>query len=95
MNYKKHLFICENMRDPKNDILGCCGLKNGAEIATRLKKMVADAGLKNTVRVNRAGCLGDCASGVVIVIYPEGLWLKHVTLDDVEDIFKKHILEVT
>lgn len=87
MSYEKHIFICENTRDPKNDILGCCGLKGGAEIASRLKKMVSDAGLKKTVRVNRAGCLGDCRNGVVIVIYPEGKWLTNVTLNDVDDIF--------
>jgi len=91
--YKKHLFVCENIRDPKNDTLGCCGLKDRAELATKLKKMVADAGLKKTVRVNRAGCLGDCANGVVIVIYPEGIWLKNVGLKDAEQIFKDYLSE--
>lgn len=89
--YEKHIFICENIRDPKNDILGCCGLKDGAKIATKLKKMVLDANLNKTVRVNRAGCLGDCRDGVVIVMYPAGIWLRNVTLEDVDTIFKEYI----
>lgn len=91
MTYDKHVFICENIRDPKTDILGCCGAKGGSEIVTKLKKMVSNAGLKK-IRINRSGCLGDCRAGVVIVIYPAGIWLKNVTVDDVEKIFEEYIL---
>ncbi len=90
--YTKQLFVCENMRDPKNDILGCCGLKHGAEIARRLKQMTSDAGLKSTVRVNRSACLGECADGVIISIQPQNICLKKVSLEDVDEIFQKYIL---
>ncbi len=92
MKYEKHVFVCENKRDPKYDVLGCCGAKGGAEIATRLKKMTLDAGLKGKVRVTRTGCLGECAKGVVIVIYPAETWLTNVTLNDVERIFQEYII---
>jgi len=29
---------------------------------------------KLTVRINRAGCLGVCQQGPVMVVYPEGIW---------------------
>ena len=38
------------------------------------------------VRVNKSGCLNACHLGPSMVIYPEGLWYKNVSLDDVERI---------
>jgi (2Fe-2S) ferredoxin len=89
--YERHVFICENLRDSANP-KGCCSARGSAEIRSRLKQLAVDAGLKGIVRINSAGCLGQCAQGVTIVVYPEVVWYGKVTLDDVELIFKEHIL---
>ena len=89
--YKKHVFVCENQRD-SNDSAGCCASKGAKEITLELKKYCKDANLKGKVRVNKAGCLGQCAQGPVLVIYPEGLWFKKVTKEDVKGIFENHIM---
>lgn len=88
--YKKHVFVCENQRDPHNPT-GCCASKGSKELTIELKKYCDAAGLKGKVRINKAGCLGQCAQGPVLVIYPEGIWFKKVTKDDLEEIFEKHI----
>ena len=90
--FERHVFICENLRDEDNP-KGCCAAKGSGEIRSRLKQLAFDAGLKGRVRINSAGCLGQCASGVTIVVYPEAVWYGGVTLDDVDELFREHVLE--
>ena len=48
-------------------------------------------GLKRIVRVNKAGCLDQCARGVTCVVYPENVWYGGVTVDDVDEIVERHL----
>jgi (2Fe-2S) ferredoxin len=89
---ERHVFVCVNQRDPANP-KGCCAAKNAVEIRSRLKKLAFDAGLRGRVRINSAGCLDQCAHGVAMVVYPEGIWYGAVTVDDVDEIFNEHVLE--
>ena len=84
MNYKKHIFVCENTR--KDLKRKSCGIK-GQEIRACLKKMVYDNGLKEDVRVNRSGCLDQCENGPCLVIYPEGKWYTEIDKNDCKNIF--------
>lgn len=89
--FERHLFVCENVRDPANP-KGCCAAKGSPEIRERLKRLAFEAGLKGRVRINSAGCLDCCATGVTIVVYPEAVWYGHVTPADVEELFREHVL---
>jgi (2Fe-2S) ferredoxin len=89
--YERHLFICENCR-AESDPRGSCGKKGSGELISRLKKMTKKAGLKGRIRINRSGCLGRCANGVSVVVYPEAVWYSRVEPDDAEDIFNEHVL---
>ncbi len=44
------------------------------------------------VRLNKSGCMGRCAVGPVMVVYPEGVWYTYVDRDDVEEIIQEHLL---
>jgi (2Fe-2S) ferredoxin len=90
--FERHVFVCENLRDADNP-KGCCAAKGSAEVRSKLKKLAYDAGLKGRVRINAAGCLGHCAQGVTLVVYPEAVWYGHVTIDDVDELFREHILK--
>jgi (2Fe-2S) ferredoxin len=90
--YERHVFICENNRDP-SDPRGCCAAKGASAVRSRLKKLAHDAGLKGRVRINGAGCLDQCEHGVTIVVYPEAVWYGGVTVGDVDEIFQSHVLE--
>ena len=79
MNYKKHIFVCENMR--KDLQRKSCGVK-GQAIRAHLKKMVHDNGLKDDIRVNRSGCLDQCENGPCLVIYHEGKWYTEIDKND-------------
>jgi len=90
--YTHHIFVCENVR-PSDDPRGCCAAKGSVEIREALKAETKKHGLKGVVRVNKAGCLDQCSQGPAIVVYPEGVWYGHVTIDDVTEIVDSHILK--
>jgi len=89
--YERHVFVCENVR-PADNPKGCCSAKGGREVRARLKEAVARAGLHGRVRVNSAGCLGQCSDGVTVVVYPEAVWYGHVRLEDVDRIVEEHLV---
>jgi len=89
--YERHLFVCENLRDPSNP-KGCCQLKGAKEVRAGLKRLAFEAGLRGRIRINSAGCLDQCEHGVTIVVYPEAVWYGHVTVDDVDELFQEHVL---
>ena len=90
--YKKHIFICENLR-PADSPKGSCARRGGVELKSVLKKKMAAKGLHKTYRINSAGCLGACEHGASMVIYPDGVWYGHVTADDLDEIIGTSILD--
>ena len=55
-----------------------------------MKARAKELGLKG-VRVNSAGCLDRCEFGPVIVIYPEGVWYRAETREDIDEILTVHL----
>ncbi len=88
---ERHVFVCTNER-PAAHPKGCCKLKGGELVRDRLKKAVTAAGLRGRVRANKAGCLGQCEHGVVVVVYPEQVWYGGVTVEDVDEIVQRHLV---
>jgi len=89
--FTRHLFICTNERTP-DDPRGCCQARGSLEVAAALKQAVHERGLKRIVRVNKAGCLDQCARGVTCVVYPEGVWYGGVGTADVREIVEQHLI---
>jgi (2Fe-2S) ferredoxin len=88
--FERHLFVCQNRRAPGHP-KGSCAEKEAAAALDRLKQLAFEAGLQGRVRINSAGCLGLCAEGLTIVVYPEAVWYGRVTLDDVDEVFNEHV----
>jgi (2Fe-2S) ferredoxin len=88
---ERHVFVCENERDAANP-KGCCAARGASEVRSRLKKLAFEAGLRGRVRINSAGCLDQCERGVAVVVYPEAVWYGGVTVDDVEELFREHVV---
>lgn len=89
--FQRHVFICVNERDPA-DPKGCCASKGSKEVAAAFKTQVHACGLKRIVRANKALCLDQCARGVTVVVYPEATWYGGVTVADVEEIVREHLV---
>jgi (2Fe-2S) ferredoxin len=89
--FLRHLFVCTNERAP-GDARGSCSARGSLEVAAALKEKVHACGLKRIVRVNKAGCLDQCARGVTLVVYPEGVWYGGVTTADVDELVERHLV---
>ena len=90
-SFQRHVFICVNERaadHPK----GCCKARGGVEVRDALKAALTKRGLSKTIRANNSGCLDQCEHGPNIVVYPEAVWYRGVTLDDVDEIVESHIV---
>lgn len=90
-HFQRHVFVCTNSRPPENP-KGSCGQKGADAILAAMKAEMRAQGLKDTVRANKSGCLDSCELGVVIVVYPEAVWYQHVTLEDVQELVREHVV---
>ena len=90
MSYEKHIFICINERPSENPVR-CCG-SQGMSVRMSFVRELAKYGLKNKVRANKSGCLDSCSLGPMVVVYPDGIWYKGVTPEDVPEIVQTSII---
>ena len=88
--FEKHLFICTNQREP-GAARGSCSPDGNGELQKLFKEAIGDAGLKVTVRANKAGCLDQCEHGPTVVVYPEAVWYGFVQPEDVAEIVEEHV----
>lgn len=87
--YRLHVFFCTNRR-PEGHPVGSCGAKDSERLRNLMKKRVEELGLAD-IRINGAGCMGRCAEGPTVVVYPEGIWYAPQTPEDVEEIVTTHL----
>lgn len=87
--YRAHLFCCTNQRPPGHKD-GSCGEKGSEALRNYMKRRAKEMGLAD-VRINGAGCLGRCAEGPMVVIYPEGVWYSPKNEADCDEILAKHL----
>ena len=88
--YKKHIFICVNERKNQPFKKSCGNL--GMQIRNKFLEELKKHKINIIVRANKSGCLSACATGPTVVIYPEGIWYKKVSLKDVPIIVEKTII---
>ena len=82
--YRHHVFVCTLGKK--------CDRAGAADVFDELKDAVKDAGLKGTVRVNRAGCMNQCGHGPMVVVYPEDTWYGAVSPRDARRIVAEHLV---
>ncbi len=90
--YQRHVFVCINERPPGHP-KGCCLEKGSSEVRDLLKSELKKRGLDDIVRANNSGCLDACEHGVSLVIYPDGIWYGHVTIEDIPEIIDRTIVD--
>tara|TARA_B110001454_G_scaffold174280_1_gene165763 strand:- start:243 stop:566 length:324 start_codon:yes stop_codon:yes gene_type:complete len=85
----KHIFVCVNCRD---DLRKSCG-DEGLIIRNKLKNLLLLSNSDKNIRINKSGCLNQCESGPIMVVYPNKIWYKNISIDDCEEIFTESILK--
>jgi (2Fe-2S) ferredoxin len=86
---KYHVFVCSSSRI-NGQQKGYCFSKDSVSIVQRFMEEIEGRELSGEVMVTNTGCMGICTKGPVVVVYPEGIWYKEVTPDDVEEIVEEH-----
>ena len=86
--YEKQIFVCTNDRAGEKP---SCGDHQGLAVFTELRRIAKERGLHPRIRVAQAKCLGQCNSGVNIMIFPDEKWYSGVTLDDIESFADQYL----
>ncbi|MCX7685404.1 MAG: (2Fe-2S) ferredoxin domain-containing protein [Acetobacteraceae bacterium] len=87
--YRAHLFVCCNRR-PDGHRRGSCAAAGSEALRDYMKARAKELGITG-IRVNQAGCLDRCEFGPAMVIYPEGVWYRLRTREDVDEILTVHV----
>ncbi len=89
--YRYHVFFCCNQR--KNGET-CCEDAGAAGMREYAKQRCKSLGIHapGGIRINKAGCMGRCEQGPVVVIYPQGIWYTYVDEADIDEIIDEQLL---
>jgi len=94
MFYEKHVFVCENKRDPSAP-RPSCGLKNAVQLRNFMKDKVKSMCPGQRIRINGSGCLDRCEEGPSVVSYPDGNWFRIETEEQVLQFINEFLLKGT
>ena len=84
-----HVFFCMNER-PEGHERGSCARRGSVKLRNYMKARAKELGLERC-RINQSGCLDRCELGPCVVIYPEGIWYRCETAEDIDDILTIHL----
>ncbi len=91
--YARHAFICTNQ---SADGSACCEDHNHNAMAMvkHAKDRLKELAMFGTGKVclNKSGCMGRCAAGPVLVVYPDEVWYTYANKGDIEEIIQEHLI---
>jgi len=81
---RSHILVCTGTG---------CSSSNSPKIIEAFEAELKKQHMDKEASVVKTGCFGLCAMGPVVLIYPEGAFYTHVTVDDVPEIVAEHIVK--
>ena len=82
--YRSHVLVCTGTG---------CAASNSNGLVEEFEAQLKQENLEEEIRVVKTGCLGLCAKGPNVVIYPEGTYYTHVYKEDIAEIIDEHLLK--
>lgn len=89
---KYHVLVCTTTR-PAGNPRGSCGQKKSQDIIPAFYNEMEKKMLFGQILITESTCLGPCMVGPTVVVYPDGVWYKGVTPDDVTEIVEEHFVK--
>ncbi len=86
-----HVFVCTNLRPQGGR--PACGQRGQEVLAALRTAVLRKPELALRVMVSATDCLGPCFDGPNLVIYPQGVWLQDVKVEEVDSIIAKYLEE--
>jgi (2Fe-2S) ferredoxin len=87
---KYHVFVCSSSRVTGQQ-KGYCFSKDSVSVIQKFMEEIEEREMGGDILVTNTGCLGICSKGPVVIVYPDGVWYKEVTVDDVTEIVEEHL----
>ena len=89
--FRRHIFLCADAMEPK-----CCARETSLASWEFLKRRLKELNLVGPLPLvyrTKANCLRVCACGPIAVVYPEGIWYRYETTQDIDEIVQTHLVE--
>ncbi len=90
--YNKHIFFCTNSRP--NGKTSCGHNELSKECYRYAKDSLREANKlgKGKLGVTESRCLGRCEFGPLAVVYPDNIWYKFTSIEDIQRIIDEHLI---
>ncbi len=88
--FRYHVFACTNKRTDGHP-RGSCIDRNAEEILSMFREELKLHDIPQPFRINKSGCLDACEEGPVFAIYPDGVYYRIQSREDVRRVVKEHL----
>lgn len=89
--FKIHAFACYQQRPPGHP-RGSCAAVGAVPLWEHLGAKLERLG-NPEISLTATGCLGFCRAGPVLVVYPEGIWYRPQSKEDIDEIVQSHFTD--
>lgn len=88
---RQRIFVCVQNR-PVGDPRSSCQSRAGGVVYRTFLEELDKFAAGISCKLTSTGCLGPCAAGAAVLVYPGGILYGRVTPNDVHEIVSQHIV---